>query len=60
MLIFFKIWIKNIFFISLFYDRSKDRGVHTFLNGISPKVNVIALLEFELATTPGGLPPPPR
>ena len=27
---------------------SGDKGVHTFLKGISPKVNVIAQLEFEL------------
>ena len=26
----------------------KDKGVHTFPKGICPKVNVIALLEFEL------------
>ena len=26
-----------------------DKGVHAFLKGISPKVNVIALLEFKLA-----------
>ena len=27
----------------------KDKGIHTFSNGISPKVNVIVRLEFELA-----------
>ena len=27
----------------------KDKGVHTFPKGISPKVNVVAQLEFELA-----------
>ena len=27
----------------------KDKGVYTFLRGINPKVNVIPLLEFELA-----------
>ena len=27
----------------------EDKGVHTFPMGIIPKVNVIALLEFELA-----------
>ena len=26
-----------------------DEGIHTFFKGISPKVNVIARLEFELA-----------
>ena len=26
-----------------------DKGIHTFSYGISPKVNVIARLEFELA-----------
>ena len=27
-----------------------NKGVHTFSKGISPKVNVIAWLEFELTT----------
>ena len=27
----------------------EDKGVHTFPNGICPKVNVIAQLEYELA-----------
>ena len=27
----------------------EDKGIHTFLKGICPKVNVIAQLEFELA-----------
>ena len=29
----------------------EDKGVHTFPKGICPKVNVIARLEYELAST---------
>ena len=37
------------YFTQLFYHSWEDKEVHTFPKGIYPKVNVIALLGFELA-----------
>ena len=35
--------------VVLFNHSCEDKGVHTFPNGICPKVNIIARLEYELA-----------
>ena len=41
------VYIKHIWFVTNLTSSRADKGVHTFLKGISTKVNLIERLEFE-------------